>query len=180
MWENRRVRIVANLNVRLSQVCICICANANRFAFVFVQMQTRRQIHYTHTHNVHTNTHTHTYKREHILEHTHASHQPTHIHTRTPQRYTRKQVWDYKVKNVKDIGDHGDIEHLRAPMIAKGARHIRLKANDLCWCEVMCVCCFVLFDPNWRLDYRYRVIPAHRNWLIETAVWNLAGFWHYL
>ena len=24
----------------------------------------------------------------------------------------------------------------------------------------------------------YRVIPGHRNWQIETAVWNLAGFLH--
>jgi len=24
----------------------------------------------------------------------------------------------------------------------------------------------------------YRVIPAHRNWQIETAVWNMAGFLH--
>jgi len=23
-----------------------------------------------------------------------------------------------------------------------------------------------------------RVVPAHRNWQIETAVWNLAGFWN--
>jgi len=25
----------------------------------------------------------------------------------------------------------------------------------------------------------YRVIPGHRNWQIETAVWNLAGFLHF-
>ena len=25
----------------------------------------------------------------------------------------------------------------------------------------------------------YRVNPAHRNWQIETAVWNLAGFLHF-
>lgn len=43
------------------------------------------------------------------------------------------QVWDHKVKKVKDIGDHGDIEHLRADMVAKDIRHIRLNANDLCW-----------------------------------------------
>jgi len=24
----------------------------------------------------------------------------------------------------------------------------------------------------------YRVVPGHRNWQIETAVWNLAGFLH--
>jgi len=24
----------------------------------------------------------------------------------------------------------------------------------------------------------YRAVPAHRNWQIETAVWNLAGFLH--
>jgi len=28
------------------------------------------------------------------------------------------------------------------------------------------------------VDDIYRVIPAHRNWQIETAVWNLAGFLH--
>jgi len=26
--------------------------------------------------------------------------------------------------------------------------------------------------------FTYRVIPGHRNWQIETAVWNLAGFLH--
>ena len=31
------------------------------------------------------------------------------------------------------------------------------------------MCCFA---PS------YGVIPAHRNWEIETAVWNLAGFLH--
>jgi len=25
----------------------------------------------------------------------------------------------------------------------------------------------------------YKVIPGHRNWQIETAVWNLAGFLHF-
>jgi len=24
----------------------------------------------------------------------------------------------------------------------------------------------------------YRVVPAHRNWQIETAVWNMDGFLH--
>jgi len=24
----------------------------------------------------------------------------------------------------------------------------------------------------------YRVVPGHKNWQIETAVWNLAGFLH--
>ena len=24
----------------------------------------------------------------------------------------------------------------------------------------------------------YRVVPAHRNWQIETAAWSLAGFLH--
>jgi len=24
----------------------------------------------------------------------------------------------------------------------------------------------------------YRVVPAHKNWQIETAAWNLAGFLH--
>ena len=28
------------------------------------------------------------------------------------------------------------------------------------------------------LIYRYRVVPGHRNWQIETAFWNLAGFLH--
>jgi len=27
-------------------------------------------------------------------------------------------------------------------------------------------------------DHDYRVIPGHRNWQIETAAWNLAGFLH--
>jgi hypothetical protein len=25
----------------------------------------------------------------------------------------------------------------------------------------------------------YRVVPGHRNWQIETAAWNLAGFWRF-
>jgi len=32
------------------------------------------------------------------------------------------------------------------------------------------------FEQNPTLPYR--VIPGHRNWQIETAVWNLAGFLH--
>ena len=27
--------------------------------------------------------------------------------------------------------------------------------------------------------YHYRVVPGDRNWHIETADWNLAGFLHY-
>jgi len=30
----------------------------------------------------------------------------------------------------------------------------------------------------WIVRLGYRVIPGHRNWQIETAVWNLDGFLH--
>ena len=33
-------------------------------------------------------------------------------------------------------------------------------------------------DESRNRQEHYRVIPAHRNWQIETAVWNLAGFLH--
>ena len=47
------------------------------------------------------------------------------------QKHT--QLWDRKIKKVKDTGDYGDIEHLRSDMLAKDVRQIRLNANDLCW-----------------------------------------------
>jgi len=33
-------------------------------------------------------------------------------------------------------------------------------------------------DTPHRKPSHYRVIPGHRNWQIETAFWNLAGFLH--
>jgi len=36
---------------------------------------------------------------------------------------------------------------------------------------------FELIDPQAGVN-NYSRVPAHRNWQIETAAWNLAGFFH--
>jgi len=43
------------------------------------------------------------------------------------------QVWDEKISDIEQIGTHGNVEHLRDSMKARGVRNIRLAANELLW-----------------------------------------------
>jgi hypothetical protein len=45
------------------------------------------------------------------------------------------QVWDAKIDS-SDIGDHGDVQHLREQMTESGVGKVCLAANELCWMTV--------------------------------------------